>query len=526
MKAPVFRPKFKVKQEGSCWDSFVKKKIFSISFLFLFAVFLGAANAGPSENGTPSVTLNMYEGIHKADDRDYLVILRGLIASAKTNIDISLESLAAEGVKEDPVTRILNDLMDVSKRGVKVRIFIGTHSEPLYEAALFLRPDLIFELRKNSVEVHYVSPSYDLQDRFIIVDGQWVLEGGLRWTRKSLETGLGSATLTHSVELANQKKIRLELLPLWDVEARQSEKKEGTVPLPVYLMREMKYFPGMVTQDDGDAIKIYLALLRQFFSTQNLELSFSLEDLAGEIPADTHFARTEVVWQVLKTLERLEKNYGLVQLNQKGPERVELKMILPQEINPTIAVPLPLFQENYAKQLSVRGLFAYFVILLKAQASGQSPVWLGSERNVEQDFPMTREKFRMGIDELKRMNLIEVFPLRVTGAYSRVEGYEYRYLVNRITTLSEKMQTWSRLRDQFDQSDFNRAREMSAVIEEDEDPKVIASYLDLMKRYPLEDIQSWTRHIAELPARSTAERMRYLGELLEHETQPSELAVR
>ena len=51
-----------------------------------------------------------------------------------------------------------------------------------------------------------------------------------------------------------------------------------------------------------------------------------------------------------------------------------------------------------------------------------------------------------------------------------------------------------------------------------EDPKVMASYLDLMKRYPLEDIQSWTRHIAELPAQSTAERLRYLGELLEHET--------
>lgn len=496
----------------------MKKNIFLILLVFLFAFPLCAEK-------TVSPPLNMYEGIHGVHDRDYLVLLRNLISNAKTSLDLSLESLAVEGLKDDPVTRILHDLMDSSRKGVKVRMFIGTHASPIHEAPLFLRQDFLAELKQYGVQVHYVNPDYDLQDRLVIVDGQWVLEGGLRWTKKDLETGLGSATLTHSAELANKKRVRLELLPLWDVEAGRVQKTEGTFPVPVYLLREMKFFPGMVTQDDGDAMKIYLALLRKFFVTQNLELSFLLDDLTGEIPEDPHFARTEVVWQVIKTLERLEKVYGLIELRQKGPERVELKMILPQDFNPSIGVPLPLFQENYAKQLSPRALFAYFVILLKAQTTGQSPVWLGSERNVEQDFPMTREKFRLGVDELQRKNLVEVFPFRVQGAYSRLEGYEYRYLVNRVATLSDKLETWSRLRDQFGQENFTQSREMSAMIGEDEDPKVIASYLDLMKRYPLEDIQSWTRHISELPAQSTAERLRYLGELLEHETLPTELAT-
>lgn len=526
MTVQRFPRKSKIKTEGFCSANTMKKISSVIMILFfLSSGNIWAAKPGPIEKPV-SVTLNMYEGIQKADDRDYLIILRSLIGNAKLSLDISLESLAAEEGKEDPVMRILHDLMDASRRGVRVRLFIGTHNAPIHEAPLFLRDDLLAELKQYSVEVHYVNPDYELQDRLVIADGQMVLEGGLRWIRKDLETGLGSATLTHSEELAGKKRMRLELLPLWDVEAGRSQKKEGTFPVPLYLMREMKYFPGMVTQDDSDAMKIYLALLRKFFDTQSIELSFSVDELSGEIPEDTHFAKSEAVWQVLKTLERLEKSYGLIELRQKGPERVELKMILPQDINPSIPVPMPLFQENYAKQLSTRALFAYFVILLKAQTTGQSPVWLGSERNVEQDFPMTREKFRSGIDELARKNLIEVFPFRVDGTYSRVEGYEYRYLINRVATLSDKMETWSRLRDQFGEEHFTQAREMSAILGEDEDPKVIASYLDLMKRYPLEDIQSFTRHIAELPAQSTAERLRYLGELLEHETKSTELAVR
>lgn len=497
-----------------------------IIFLFSLLVFAPLLSATPGSEKHESVSLSIYEGIRHADDRDYLPVLQSLIANSRLSLDLSLESLAAQGGKEDPVNRLLHALMDAARRGVKVRIFISTYASALHAAPLYLREDFLAELRGYGVHVHYVNPSYDLQDRLLIVDGRWVLEGGLRWTKKDLESSLGSATLTDSEMLAEKKKIRLELLPLWDVEARRIETKEGVFPVPVYLLREMKYFPGMVTRDDGDAMKIYLTLLRKFFISQNIKLTFLIEELISQIPEDTHFARSEAAWQVIKILERLEQDYGLIKIEQKGPERIEVELILPQSFHPSVSVPIPLFEENYAKQLSVRALYAYLVIRLKAQTSGQSPVWLGSEKNVEQDFPMTREKFRMGVEELARKNLIEVFPFKIQGTYSRLEGYEYRYLINRIPTIADKLEVWSRLRDQFGQDEFSLAREMSALIAEDEDPKVIASYLDLMKRYPLEDIQSWSRHISELPARSTYDRLRYLGELLEHETRSTELAVR
>jgi hypothetical protein len=373
--------------------------------------------------------------------------------------------------------------------------------------------------------VHYVSPGYKLHDRLMIVDNEWVLEGGLRWTREDLERGLGSATLTRSPELADKKRARLELMPLWNLEVKKQDMRDGGIPVPVYLMRDMKYLPGMVSSEDSDAMKVYLALLRHFFIANQMRLSVSLADLVSEIPADQHFAETEASFQVLKSLDRLEQVHGLIKLEQKGPDRVELMMVLPQDMQPAVRVPMLFFTEGYAKQLSANALFAYLTILLKAQASGDSPVWLGSGKNVEQDFPMTQERFRFGVEELKRKNLIEVYPFKLQNHYSHLENLEYRYLVNPITTLTEKLEMWSRLRDEFGDTHFKRAREMAEALGEDEDPKVIAAYLGLIAEFPPQSVLSLTQHIASLPESSTPEKLSYLRELLEHEIPDTALAT-
>ncbi len=464
------------------------------------------------------------EAVEQANDRDYLPVVQRLVRNAQKTIDISLDGLSLDGTQQDPVLKLLHDMMDAARKGVKVRIFLNTQS-PDEKAPFFLQDDMLNSLRHDGVELHYVNPKFALRDRLLIADGEWVLEGGLRWEKEDLQQGLGSATLSRSEELADKKRVRLELLPLWDVEVKKREKTEGGVGVPVFLLRDKKYFAGMVRLDDSDAMKIYLALLRGFYASGAIRGTWMFEDLAAEIPADEHYERYAVGLQVLKSIERLEKSYGLVAVERKEADRVTLTLILPSDLKPAAYVPLMIFHENYAKQLSARALMAYFIILLRSQAAGDSPVWLGSERNVEQDFPVTREDFRLGVEELQRKNLIEVFPFMLEGAYSRLEGVEYRYQVNPVLSLSEKIQTWTRLRDQFGDSKFDRARELAEALGENEDPKVMAVYMELMERFPLEDIRSFTEHISGLEQRSTPQKMAYLKELLEHETRRFELAT-
>jgi len=199
--------------------------------------------------------------------------------------------------------------------------------------------------------------------------------------------------------------VRLELLPLWDVQVQKEERKSGAVPIPVYLLTELKYFPSMVQVEDADAFKIYLALLRNFSHTQDVRLTAVFEDLAQELPIDRESDKSGVIFQVMKALERLSEKYGLLKIEKQEPERAGIRFSLSEKNLPAVGVPAAFFEGNYAKELSVYALYAYFVILYRCQTSGDSPVWLGSEINVENDFPIPHDRFRLVARRPRRRSL-------------------------------------------------------------------------------------------------------------------------
>lgn len=452
-------------------------------------------------------------------DRGYYQKLRQLIIGAGQSIDISAENIALGDSPNEPAAVIVEDLIRAQKRKVHVRLFLNTFSETAEETPLFLREDVLYRMRREGVEIHFVNPNYRLLDRLVIVDQKDVLEGGMPWNKKDLESALGSAVLIHSAQVADKKRSRLEFLPLWDVEQHKNEAVDGGIPVPFYLLRDIKYFPSMVRNDDGDAMKIYFALLRIFYHVQDVRLTASFDELGREIPSENYYEKSALQFQVLKTLDRLATEYGLIDIEKKASDRYQIRMIFPSDNEKVIRVPLVFFEENYAKELTEEGVFAYLVILYRTQISGEAPVWLGSERNVEQDFPMTKEKFRAGVTELREKNLVEIFPFKLQDGYKTMESMEYRYLMNPITSQSERLAIWSRLRDQYGDDAFKQARAMSAALGEPEDPKVITVYLDLIKQFKTEDVLSLTERLSTLPPESTPELLTYLRTLLEHETQ-------
>ena len=460
------------------------------------------------------------ESVEDVSDRVYFEKVRQLTASAEKSIDIALSEIRASDSPQDPVQLLIQDLISAEKRSVQVRIFLNTFNTSGFEGSLFLRDDTLENLRREGVEVHFVQPEYRLYGQFLIFDGEFILEGGVPWYTTSLEKGLGLATLIHSEFLAAKKRVWLELLPLWDIQEKKAEKKEGRLAVPLFLFRELKYFPTMVSFDDGDAVKIFLKLLRDFYQSQQTRLRVSLEELGQEIPADRYFERVAVRAQVVKTLERLQDQYGLLKIENREAEYAEIFFSFPGNLEPSVGVPLTFFTENYAKDLSAQALFVYGVILYKSQISGHSPVWLGSPRNVERDFPLSSVHFQSGIGELRRKNLIEVFPFSLNqgGGYKELASREFRYVLNRIPTLSERLTAWQLLRDQFGDDPFKKAREMAEIFGETEDPKVVAVYLELLKQFKEEDIRSLTQRIAVLPPSSTPELLDYLYELLSRET--------
>lgn len=491
--------------------------------LFLFSIHSFAVFAQSDLRTSQSLALPPSAGVEDASDRRYYQRVRELIGYASKTLDISAESFSLSGAPNDPVTQLVEDLIRAAKRGVRVRVFLNTFSENGSRPSIFLREDILQQFKSNAVEVHFVDPTYPLTDRLVIADEALVLEGGLAWRKQDLEGALGSATLSHSESLARKKRTRLELLPLWDLEKEKEERSVGVVAAPLYLFQDHKYFPAIVQRDDGDAMKIYFALLRQFFIANQLLQTVTLEELGREIPSDRYFEKSAIEFQALKTLERLQNEYGLITLKKREPNRVDVQMLFPHDLTPAVGIPLAFFHENYAKDLSARAIFSYGVILTRSQSSGQSPVWLGSPHNVEQDFVIERQDFKLGVEDLRRQNLIEVFPfsLREGEGYAAPEVLEYRYLINDIPTVSERLAAWDKMRQEFGDGPFKKGRELADLFGEPEDPKVIMVFIGLLKLYQSEDILSLTQHVVSLPPKSTSEMLDYLRSLLKHETQRS-----
>lgn len=494
-----------------------------IFFLPVFLLSCPAHASTQAQTGAKSPAAPESFQVWDVSDRAYAVKVRELIASARFTLDFSLKSMDAGDGLRDAVKIILDDLMAAAKRGVRVRLFLNTSGFEATERSIFLRDDKLVELRGTGILIHFVHPKHPIADQVVIVDSAQVLEGGPLWAHAGLTEGWGAATLTRSRELASQKRVRLELLPLWDLKSERDARLDGELPVPLFLIQDVKYFSAMVQSEDGDSLRLYLTLLEKFFTIHSSTFKVSIAELKTRLPSSDSQDPGTQVYLTYEALRRLENTYELAMVQNEDPNQMEVALKLPEKLEPVIRVPLPFFHENYAKHLSPRALVSYLILAYRFQMSGSSPVWIGTEANIEQDFPITRDDFRLGVQELRRENLIEVYPfsLRQGSGYLGPDSMGYRYLLNEIPTLSERLETWSRLRDDFGEDEFRRARTLADLLGEPEDPKVIVAYMELLTQYAPSDIQSLTQHVAALPPTSTPDLLSYLKQLLKNETQPS-----
>lgn len=490
--------------------------------LFLCLVFYGSAEASPfSDQLLAPNALQPTSGVNDVSDRNYYAKVKQLVGFARSEIDVALDLISVSDLPSDPIRVLVNDLINAAKRGARVRVFLNTSSSEAMESTIFLRSDLLAMLHDHGVNVHFVNPEYTLRDRLVMIDQKIVIEGGPPWVHQDMEESLASATVIYSSDLAFAKKKRLDMLPLWDVAMKKEDRNGLRVSVPLFLLKEVRYFPNMASFEDGDAMRIFLALLQKFYEAQNLSFKVSLNELTGELPADRIYDKGSVAFQVLRTLQRLESEYELLEIVSELPDELEIKLLFPKDIRPVIGIHRDLFAEGYTKELSAKAIYAYLVIAYHMQISGESPVWLGTEQNVEQDFPLKAYDFRLGVAELRNLNLIEVFPFSLNQGNVVVNPSqkERRYVMNPIATLSERLETWKRFREQFDDEPFRKARELAEIFGESEDPRVIRVFMELIEHYSLDHVYAFTKHVSELPPQSTAAQLDYLSNLLKHEIQ-------
>ena len=286
------------------------KRTFSLLFLFLF-VLLSSIFA--YESAPARVT--------DISDRAYEGAVIKLLDGAKKSIVISMYTVSLGTQGNNPIRLLLNDLLEARGRGVAVTIYLNTKFKGADDPRGRMgENEVLKKLEDAGCVIHLLAPHRRLHDKLIVVDSRYVVDGSTNWSLSALLDNYESATLIDSPGLAEVKLARLKTLELGETQKAApvvhtpiyAENLPSKVNIPALLVTDKRYLPLMVSRSDERVIELYLLLLALKEKMCDAEAFIDLESMALSLGLPRDWDDTALRRQAIKSLKRLENNYGLI----------------------------------------------------------------------------------------------------------------------------------------------------------------------------------------------------------------------
>lgn len=481
--------------------------------------FLLTANAAASVS-SPS--------LEEVSDRKYLPRLLELIQKAERSIEASLyQILLSEDDPTHPVFQILKALADARRRGVRVRVLLNRYLDySAGETVPLARSLAAYEyLKRNGIEALFAHPSHRLHDKVIVIDERWVLEGSMNWTRTALESNWESATLIDSPEYAAEKLVRVRAIPAGPEQTLDTLGDEGELlRIPAFLLTEKRWFPDLLRRKDEKVFEFYLWLALE--SARAGKTKWILEDKIlferfGLAALKTDEDRRR---ESLRLLKKLKKR-GFIEFNVPRPgglAEVTLRDGVPGSLSgerkenaSRFGVPAAYFDYGYPERLSFAAEFAYLLARREMGRSPSPPWWWRSQEDLTRIYHLHHTTLAAGMLELARENLIEVVRDDAPEGRPHSERLVNRYRVNRITDPGVREVRLKRLVQKFGGEKFGEARAWADLIDEPNDPLVLATLLNWMGLYPKSDLESAFDQVSRYERNNPRRSLYYLRGILE-----------
>ena len=260
--------------------------------------------------------------VRDISDRAYEPAVIELLDQAKESIVISMYNISLGAKERNPVTFLLQDLIEARQRNVAVTFYLNTNFREIdQEPHQLIRSPFFKKLADAGCIFHLLPSRLRLHDKLIVVDNHFVVEGSTNWSISALKSNRESATLIDSPELARIKLSRLKTLPLT---IKPKEKKvhralyledlPDSIAIPVVLLLDGKYFPKMFTSRDSRGIDLYLFLLAHSQVEGKSGFFVELESMALSLNMPVSWLDFGLRRQVIRSLKKLENNYGLLRV--------------------------------------------------------------------------------------------------------------------------------------------------------------------------------------------------------------------
>jgi len=273
-------------------------------------------------------------------DRAYEPAVIEILDGAKESIVISMYNISLGAKERNPITFLLQDLIEARQRGVDVTIYLNTNFREIdKEPHQLIRSPFFKKLVDTGCIFHLLPSRLRLHDKLIIVDSRFVVEGSTNWSISALKSNRESATLIDSPELAKIKLLRLKMLPL-TIQPKEKEVHRAlylenlpdNIVIPKFLLLDGRYFPKMFTSQDSRGMDLYLLLLAHSQVVGKSGFFVELESIALSLNMPVSWLDFGLRRQVIRSLKRLRDNYGLLRVKFFHSKDAWVELVdLPQE---------------------------------------------------------------------------------------------------------------------------------------------------------------------------------------------------
>ena len=478
--------------------------------------------------------------LEEISDRKYLPKVLEWIQNSRESIDVSMyQILLASDDPAHPVAQILKALAGASARGVKVRVLLNRHLDyTAGESVPLARSLAAYEfMTAKGIEVVFAHSSRRLHDKVIVIDGRFVVEGSMNWTRTALLSNWESATVIDSPEYAAEKLKRIRGIPVAVEKTLDSLGDEGElIQIPAELLTDEKYFPDMLEDKDERIFEFYLWLVKEHPLTPPLSPSgrgqaarrTSLARGRGEgitVPdpalfrifrLDPQKSQKDKRREAVRLLKKLEKQ-GLIEL--KIPSAgADVEIGLPPHPAPlpiAFTLPLTYFQFGLPARLSFAAEFFYLLSRLEMSRSPSPPWWWRSEEYLSQVYHVHHTTLAAGMLELQRENILEIVRDDAPAGRPHSERLVNRYRVNRLIDPADLDKQMKALENKFGELSFRQARGYADKIDEPNDPLALATILKWMSLYPAGKLAAAFDQVSRYERNNPRRSLYYLRGMLE-----------
>lgn len=254
-------------------------------------------------------------------DRAYESAIIKLLDGAKKSIVVSMYTVSLGAQGNNPMRLLLDDLVETRGRGVEVTLYLNTKFKGSDDPRGRMgENEVLKKLETAGCVIHLLAPHRRLHDKLIIVDSRYVVDGSTNWSLSALRDNYESATLIDSPGLAVVKLARLKTFELGETTKTAethapiyTENLPTKMNVPALLVTDKRYLPLMVSRSDERVMDLYLLLLALQEKTGDTEAFIDLESMALSLGLPQDWDDTGLRRQAIKSLKRLESNYGLVE---------------------------------------------------------------------------------------------------------------------------------------------------------------------------------------------------------------------